>query len=108
MGGRALDDIRVVDLSTSFSGAWCSRLLADFGASVFMAEPASGHPLRAMGPRTDAGTSVVAAYVLANKTAVALEPQDPLDRQRLLDVIRSSDVVVSSARPSRLTEIGLT
>ncbi|MFB3106187.1 MAG: CoA transferase, partial [Pseudomonadales bacterium] len=42
-----LAGIRVVDLGVRASTAWCSRLLADYGADVQMIEPTDGHPLRA-------------------------------------------------------------
>ncbi len=45
-----LAGIRVVDLGVRASTAWCSRLLADYGADVQMVEPADGHPLRAHPP----------------------------------------------------------
>ena len=39
-------ELRVVDLSTRFSGAFAARLFGDFGADVVLAEPPEGHPLR--------------------------------------------------------------
>ena len=40
------DDLRVVDLSNSLSGAFAARLFGDFGADVVLAEPPGGHVLR--------------------------------------------------------------
>ena len=68
----ALDGIRVLDLSRRASGAWCTRLLADFGAEVVMLEPPGGHPLRAIGSFSAARSSIPAAYMLANKRSVVL------------------------------------
>lgn len=70
--GVALDGIRVLDLSRRASGAWCTRLLADFGANVVIAEPPEGHTLRAIGPFARDGRSIPAAYLLANKRSVVL------------------------------------
>jgi crotonobetainyl-CoA:carnitine CoA-transferase CaiB-like acyl-CoA transferase len=103
-----LDGLRVLDISTSAAGAWCTRLLADFGADVVVAEPAIGHPLRSQGPRAEDGQSITAAYLLANKRSVALDVGNPGDRERLLDLARASDAVVSSDTPSRLEAAGLT
>ena len=45
-GQTALDDVNVLDLSDSIGGAYCTKLLADLGASVILVErPGSGHPL---------------------------------------------------------------
>ena len=41
----ALNDIRVIDLSTDLSGAWAARLFGDQGADVILAEPPTGHCL---------------------------------------------------------------
>jgi crotonobetainyl-CoA:carnitine CoA-transferase CaiB-like acyl-CoA transferase len=70
--GVALDGIRELDLSRRASGAWCTRLLADFGANVVMAEPLEGHTLRVIGPFARDGRSIPAAYLLANKRSVVL------------------------------------
>jgi crotonobetainyl-CoA:carnitine CoA-transferase CaiB-like acyl-CoA transferase len=104
----SLDGIRVLDVSMSEAGSWCTRLLADFGADVVVAEPASGHPLRSLGPRDTNNASITAAYLLANKRSVALDGGNPGARERLLDLARASDVVVSSDSPSRLEAAGLT
>ena len=41
-----LDGVRVLDLGGRVSTAWCSRLLADFGAEVICVESVEGHPVR--------------------------------------------------------------
>lgn len=43
---QPLAPLRVVDLSTWIAGAYCSRLLADGGASVDRVDPPGGNPLR--------------------------------------------------------------
>ena len=52
MGGQtALGGVNVLDLSESIGGAYCTKLLADLGASVILVErPGSGHPLPKAGP----------------------------------------------------------
>jgi crotonobetainyl-CoA:carnitine CoA-transferase CaiB-like acyl-CoA transferase len=104
---RALEDIRVLDISTSPAGAWCSRMLADLGADVIAIEPREGHPLRRLGPFAADGTSIPAAWMLANKRAVALDLDDRRARRHLVKLIQRSDVLVSSHGPSRLAELGL-
>lgn len=88
----ALAGLTVLDLSASFAGAWCARLLADFGATVLMRDP---HPLRKVGPFDDAGLSIPARAALVNRRAVALAPDDA----RWLALAAAADVVVDSAGP---------
>jgi crotonobetainyl-CoA:carnitine CoA-transferase CaiB-like acyl-CoA transferase len=103
----ALADLRVLDLSRSVAGAWCSRLLADFGADVITVEPPGGHPLRRLAPWDDKGVSIPARYYLANKRSIALDVADERDRDRARALGRRCDVVVSSARASELVASGL-
>ena len=44
----ALAGLRVLDLSDSISGGWCTRLMADFGANVIVVEPSEGLAIRAL------------------------------------------------------------
>ena len=104
----ALDEVRVVDVSTSVAGSWCSRFLADLGADVVFVEPRAGHPLRSEGPFADDGTSITATYLLANKRAAAMDLEDPQAYRHFLDLVRRSDIVVTSSPPSELERLGLT
>ena len=44
MTKSALEDLRVLDLSTRLSGAYAAKLLGDNGADVVLLEGAGGHP----------------------------------------------------------------
>lgn len=96
-----LADLRVVDLTSSLAGAWCSRLLADFGADVVLVEPPEGSPLRrlepfALDPATGDRFSIPAAYVLANKQSVTLDRDTPEGAALLGALTRRADVVLTS------------
>lgn len=104
---QTLSGVRVLDISSSVAGAWCSRMLADFGADVLIVEPTAGHPLRAEPPFVDDGRSIVASWLLANKRSVALDLEDPAERATFLALARGADVVISSYRPSELARLGL-
>ncbi|MBI5949607.1 MAG: CoA transferase [Chloroflexi bacterium] len=107
MTPRALDGVRVIDFSTTVAGAWCSRLLADFGAEVVLAEPPAGHPLRQLAPFDHAGASIPAAYFLANKRSVTLDLDSEAGRGVFRGLAARCDVLVSSAAPSWLATRGL-
>jgi crotonobetainyl-CoA:carnitine CoA-transferase CaiB-like acyl-CoA transferase len=69
----ALHGLKVLDLSTLYAGAWCGRLLADFGAEVILRDP---HPARDLAPFDGEGESIPARYVLANRRSVMLDQDD--------------------------------
>jgi crotonobetainyl-CoA:carnitine CoA-transferase CaiB-like acyl-CoA transferase len=50
-----LEDLRVVDLSTTPAGAYCTRLFAGLGAEVILFEPPAGSPLRRLPNWSDLG-----------------------------------------------------
>lgn len=83
---RTLEGLRVVDIGTRVAAAWCSRLLADYGAQTVAIEPDDGHPVRRHGPFDAEHRSITARYVLANKRRAM-----PANEA---DLLRSADVIV--------------
>ncbi|MCH8194937.1 MAG: CoA transferase, partial [Chloroflexi bacterium] len=54
MTDRALEHLRVVELSDRIAGSYCAKFLADFGADVVKVErPVGGDPARRAGPYAD-------------------------------------------------------
>lgn len=114
---QTLEGIRVVDISTSYAAAWCSRLLADFGAEVIMlsgnaghpstGRPSTGHPsagrlIADLAPFDGDGHSIPARYVHANKQL--LQTDSDSDVRKL---IRSAHVLIESSTPGNLHPAGL-
>ena len=89
------DGLRVVDLSTRFSGAFAARLFGDFGADVLLVEPPQGHPLRAeppfLGDEPGVERSIVHAFVNWNKRSVCITAAD------FADAVARADVVITTA-----------
>ena len=100
-----LREITVTDLSNSVSGAWCSRLLADYGADATMIEELSGHLVRSLNPRTEDGTGVLEEWFLANKRSILCEPSDEYSRAQVLNRIVKSDIVILPEQGSRFEEM---
>lgn len=96
MQSKPFDGLRVVDLSTRFSGAFAARLFGDFGADVILAEPPEGHPCRSEPPFADAAdrfeSSVTHAFVNWNKKSVVITTEDERN-----ELIRNADVVVTTS-----------
>ena len=86
-GQTALDGVNVLDLSESIGGAYCTKLLADLGASVILVErPGSGHPLRGAGPLskdTDIESGGLFLYYGANKKSVVCDIESESGQRRV-------------------------
>jgi hypothetical protein len=95
-----LDAPRVVDLSALWAGPLAGHLLHLAGARVVKAESRT---------RPDAMRANHEFYVLLNqgKSSVALDLKDANDRRGLLSLISASDIVIESARPRALLQLGI-
>src|SRR3712207_3871616 len=103
-----LDGVRVLDLSRVLAGPLCTMLLADLGADVVKVErPGAGDETRGWGPPFEGGE---ASYFLAlnrGKRSAALDLTDPADRDVVLDLAASCDVVVENFKAGGLERLGL-
>ena len=104
----ALDGVHVLDLSESIGGAYCTKLLADLGASVILVErPGSGHPLRGDGPLSkdpDIEGSGLFIYYGANKKSVVCDIETESGQRRVRDLAsrrRRSGGELRSRTPGR-------
>src|SRR5581483_8604408 len=97
MGGP-LDGLRVVDLSTTLTGAHVSQTLADFGCEVTLVEPPGGNPLSGQPAWPFWGRG---------KRSVVLDLHDPTDRATAQELAVAVDVVVETWRPGVAERLGL-
>lgn len=98
---KALDGLRILDLSHALAAPSATKLLADYGAEVFKIEPpGKGDFTRALTP------GVFEAFNCGKKSlAVDLKAPDGLALVRKL--AESCDVVVESFRPGVVGKLGL-
>src|SRR3954469_20860675 len=90
-----LSEYRVLDLSDE-RGLLCGHILAQLGADVVHVEaPTSG-------PRS----ATWAAYARGSRS-VALDLDDPIDRERFLELVEGVDAVLESADPGTWEAKGL-
>lgn len=104
---RPLEGVRVLDLSTLLPGPLATLLLAEAGAEVVKIErPGRGDEMRGYQPRLGAAS---ANYAVLNrgKRAFAADFKDPAERDRVLDIAASADVVVEQFRPGVADRLGL-
>src|SRR5690606_22067123 len=94
------------------AGEYATKLFADFGADVIKVEkPGEGSLTRHWGPFPDdephLERSALFLHLNTNKRSIALDLNDPADRDVLLDLVATADAVVESFRPGHLERWGL-
>jgi len=108
--GQPLSGIRVLELSGRWTG-FCGRLLSDLGAEVLLAETPEGSVARRSGPflsgEPGLDRSLSFWYDNAGKSGRTFNINVQPDRERLLQLVQSCDIVVESCPPGGLDEAGL-
>ena len=108
----ALSNLTVIDMSRILAGPFAAQNLADMGAKVIKIEHPKGDDTRRWGPpfvaRSD-GSQDAAYYFCANrnKTNVLLDFTQETDKQRLLELIRTADVLIENYKVGGLKKYGL-
>ncbi len=103
---RALEGIRIVDLSQVMAGPFCTMLLGDLGADVIKVEPPSGDSTRQMAGATG-GESPSFWAVNRNKRGIAVNLKDPRGVEIVRGLARMADVFVENYRPGVVAGLGL-
>lgn len=97
---QPLSDVRVLDLSHDVAGGYCTKLLADLGATVIKVEPRGGDPTRYLPPFLDdlpgADRSGFAAFLHANKQSVTLDIATNSGAELLARLAAQSHAVVDT------------
>ncbi len=101
-----LRGIRVVDVTTSLAGPYCTEVLAALGADVVKIEPpGTGDEARTWGPPWWEGESTLFLTVNAGKRSVCVDLRRGHDV--MLRLVDRADVLVQSLRPGLAEERGL-
>ena len=104
----ALDDIRVIDVSSFLAGPFCTTQLAEFGAEVVKVElPKIGDPLRRFGTMTPNGDSLPWLSECRNKKSITLDLRLPEGAKILKRLVETADVLVENFQPGTLEKWGL-
>ncbi|NLD71064.1 MAG: CoA transferase [Limnobacter sp.] len=103
---RALQGLRVIDLSRVRAGPTCVRMLADFGADVIRVEPPPGvDPNEAMFAGNRLGGDF--QNLNRNKRSLTLNLKKPEGLAVLKRLIADADVVVENWRPDVKQRLGV-
>jgi CoA:oxalate CoA-transferase len=106
---RALDGIRVLDLSHVLAAPTATMILADLGAEVIHIEPPQGDDAREYGPyigKVDINHSGYFISLNRNKKSMVLNLKLPKAKDILTALIGVSDVLVENYRPGTLKTLG--
>ena len=109
---KALEGIRVLDLSRVLAGPWCTQLLADLGADIVKIErPGNGDDTRHWGPPWHGdGEERVAAYFLSanrGKRSAAIDFGREEGAALVRKLAETADVVVENFKVGGLSKFGL-
>jgi crotonobetainyl-CoA:carnitine CoA-transferase CaiB-like acyl-CoA transferase len=102
---RPLTGIKVVDVTSSLAGPYCTEMLAALGADVVKVEhPERGDEARAWGPEFFPGGSVMFFAANAGKRSLGLDVKR--GRDVLYRLAGQADVFIQSLRPGTAERLG--
>lgn len=105
---RPLEGILVVALEQVISGPYCTRQLADLGATVIKIErPGTGDFVRYHDKRVHGAFSSHFCFTNRNKKSLALDIKEAEDLHILKELIKKADVFVQNLVPGAADRYGL-
>ena len=105
--GKALEGIRVIDLTQFEAGTSCTQMLAWLGADVIKIEqPGVGDPGRGAGLQAE-GDSNYFIHYNSNKRSVTLNLKTEKGREMFFDLVRDGDIVAENLAPGTLERLQL-
>lgn len=104
---KALQGLRVLDLSRVLAGPYCTMILADLGAEVIKLEPpGEGDDSRAFAPFIG-NESAYFMSLNRGKKSIVLNLKNEKDKAAFLELVRIADVLVENYRPGTMEKLGL-
>ena len=103
----ALAGLRVIDLTGVVLGPYATQILGDYGADVIKIEPPQGDIMRHAGPMKHPGMGHIFVNANRNKRSVVLDLRQPAQREQLLALCKTADVLTYNIRPASMARLGL-
>lgn len=105
---KALEGVRVLDLTHAYNGPFCTTLLADNGAEVIKIESLDGDQCRYWGPMDPkSGESGYFTFLNRNKKGVTLNLKSEKGKELFLEMVKTADVVVENFRVGVMKKLGI-
>ncbi len=105
---KALDGVRVLDLSRMYGGPMCTMLLAELGAEVIKVEmPQAGDGVRNLVPQTEGLESYPFVILNRGKLGITLNLQSEGGRSICKELVGKCDVLIENFTPGVMEALGL-
>lgn len=105
---KPLDHIKILDLSRTLAGPFCTMLLGDMGADIVKVEqPEKGDESRRFTPPSWDGQSTYFLASNRNKRSITLNLKTEEGKNIVLELAREADVVIENFRTGTMEKLGL-
>src|SRR6476646_6560478 len=105
--GKALDGVRILDMTHVQSGPTCTQILAWFGADVIKVErPGEGDPTRGQLRDMPGVDSLYFTMLNSNKRGITLNPKTEAGNRIFTKLIEKCDVMVENYAPGAIDRMG--
>ena len=104
---KALEGIKVIDLSKWLPGQYCGMVLGDFGADVIKIDDIAGDSTRQFIPQKEKDMSYWHLALNRNKKGMAIDLRTEAGKGILRKLMLTADVVLEGFRPGFLAKLGL-
>lgn len=102
-----LDGIRVIDLTTIYSGPICTSILGDQGADVIKVESPAGDWIRGALNVQRNGVGGSFAMMNRNKRSIVIDLSKEEGKEVLRALVKDADIVVENYRPGVMERLGI-
>ncbi len=104
---KALEGVKVLELTHVISGPFCGMLLGDLGADVIKAErPKVGEFYREEAQKNEAGISIIYPTYNRNKKGITLNVKAEEAKEIMARLIKETDIFIENYRPGLLKKLG--
>ncbi len=105
---KALEGIKVLDLTRALAGPYCTMMLGDYGADVIKIElPGQGDDTRHWAPPFIGEESAYFLSINRNKRSMTLNLRHPRGKQIFMELAKDADVVVENFTPGVVERLGI-
>lgn len=105
--GKALEGVRILDMTHVQAGPTCTQILAWFGADVIKVErPGEGDPTRGQLRDIPGVDSLYFTMLNSNKRGITLNPKTEAGKKIFTKLIEKCDVMVENYAPGAIDRMG--